>query len=212
LTCFFVLPFVPFLPPLQGRMQAAAAAADDELAAAFGGLAADASALLADLLSLLRALAAQNPAIADAATAAVGAEEEGRDTPAASKRARHADPAATAAAAEGEEAGGKAAATWRQLDEAYAAFAPFRDASIDRWHRKTVLTTGRQRKGWGGLPVAAVHLAALFQNQCELLASEVTAGGLGSTTAHRCLRRLNLVALPGHVPVWFRNDLQYRIN
>lgn len=47
-------------------------------------------------------------------------------------------------------------------------------------------------------------MAALFHNQCELLASEVTAAGLGSTTAHRCLHRHNLVALPGMAPIQHR--------
>ncbi|KAI3432718.1 hypothetical protein D9Q98_004261 [Chlorella vulgaris] len=176
----------------QGRMQAAAAAADDELAAAFGGLAADASALLADLLSLLRALAAQNPAIADAATAAAGAEEEGSDTPAASKRARHADPAATAAAAaEGEEAGGKAAAAWRQLDEAYAAFAPFRDASIDRWHRKTVLTTGGTALRGGQLRAlnqsVSTQVAALMQDPGKVLRRTHVTRAAQQAEQHRVL-------------------------
>lgn len=116
----------------QGAMQGVAAASSEDLAAAFTGLAADASALLGDLLELLDALAAQNPAVAEAAAAAEGSGG-------ARKRTR----------GEGEEAaggGGPAAeALWGRLDEAYAGFAPFRDASIDRWHRKTALTTG----GWG---------------------------------------------------------------
>jgi hypothetical protein len=31
---------------------------------------------------------------------------------------------------------------WDRLDDLYSSFAPFRDASLDRWHRKTTLTTG----------------------------------------------------------------------
>ena len=54
----------------QGAMQAAAAASDPQLDAAYRGLAADASALLDDMLQLLGALAEQNPAIGEAAAAA----------------------------------------------------------------------------------------------------------------------------------------------
>ena len=28
------------------------------------------------------------------------------------------------------------------MDEAYRRFAPYRDSSLDRWHRKTMLMTG----------------------------------------------------------------------
>ena len=28
------------------------------------------------------------------------------------------------------------------MDEAYQRFAPYRDSSLDRWHRKTMLMTG----------------------------------------------------------------------
>lgn len=129
-------------PPLcrsapQGEMQAVAAASSPDIAAAFTGLAADAAALAGDLLHLLGALRAQNPAVAAAAgaTGAGGA----------------AAPAAPAAAAGGgeeaaEAASGEAPATpdalWERVEAGYASFAPFRDASIDRWHRKTMLTAG----------------------------------------------------------------------
>ena len=33
-------------------------------------------------------------------------------------------------------------AKWQRLEEVEAGFAPFRDASIDRWHRKTMLSAG----------------------------------------------------------------------
>ncbi len=31
---------------------------------------------------------------------------------------------------------------WQRVDAAYQRFAPFRDGSMDRWHRKTMLMTG----------------------------------------------------------------------
>ena len=31
---------------------------------------------------------------------------------------------------------------WQRVDAAYQRFAPFRDSSMDRWHRKTMLMTG----------------------------------------------------------------------
>ena len=33
-------------------------------------------------------------------------------------------------------------AKWRRLEQLHDRFAPFRDASIDRWHRKTLLSGG----------------------------------------------------------------------
>ena len=43
-------------------------------------------------------------------------------------------------AAEDAQEGGSA--KWRRLDGAYAEVGPFRDASLDRWHRKTLLSSG----------------------------------------------------------------------
>jgi hypothetical protein len=48
----------------------------------------------------------------------------------------------------GEEGAGHAATLWSSLDEAYRGFAPFRDAALDRWHRKTALTTGGASDLW----------------------------------------------------------------
>ena len=31
---------------------------------------------------------------------------------------------------------------WQRVDAAYSRLAPYRDASMDRWHRKTMLMTG----------------------------------------------------------------------
>ena len=116
----------------QGGMQAAAAGASGELATAFAGLAADAAALLGDLLQLMGALGEQNPAVGEAAAAAA----EGGGTKVGAKRRRN------GAQQQQEEEVGQCGELWEQLDAAYASFVPFRDASIDRWHRKTLLTTG----------------------------------------------------------------------
>lgn len=136
----------------QGEMQAAAAASSADIAAAFGGLAADASALLQDLLQLLGALAGQNPAVAEAAATAGGAQAAAaaEGSGGGHKRARaEADGSEeqqqdAVQPAAGQEQRPGADALWGQVEAAYAAFGPFRDASIDRWHRKTTLTAG----GW----------------------------------------------------------------
>lgn len=135
----------------QGEMQEAAAASSADLAAAFGGLAADASALLQDLLQLLGALAGQNPAVAEAAAAAgtsgqAAAAAEGSGGR--HKRARGDEDGSEGRQQDGAQPG--ADALWGQVEAAYAAFGPFRDASIDRWHRKTTLTAG---KAGGGCPL-----------------------------------------------------------
>lgn len=45
--------------------------------------------------------------------------------------------------AESSESGSGSAAVWTRLTEMHQSFAPFRDASIDRWQRKTLLASGR---------------------------------------------------------------------
>ena len=43
-------------------------------------------------------------------------------------------------------------AKWRRLEALHDGFAPFRDASIDRWHRKTLLSGGNA--GAASMPLA----------------------------------------------------------
>jgi protein AATF/BFR2 len=129
----------------QDAMQAVAAGASAELATAFAGLAADAAALLGDLLQLMGALGEQNPAVGEAAAAAAAAE--GGGAKAGGKRWR------SGAQQQQQEEEGQCGELWEQLDAAYASFVPFRDASIDRWHRKTLLTTG-------AAPLPLQHLPA----------------------------------------------------
>ena len=57
---------------------------------------------------------------------------------------------------------------WEQLDGLYAAFAPFRDASIDRWHRKTTLTTGgAQRRRSVSIPIREHSLLLAFSSSVQ---------------------------------------------
>ncbi len=128
----------------QGEMQAAAAASCADMAAAFGGLAADASALLQDLLQLLGALAGQNPAVAEAAAAAGAGAQAAAAAEGSGGGHKRARGEADGSDEQQQDAGQAPAAEalWGQVEAAYAAFAAFRDASIDRWHRKTTLTAG----------------------------------------------------------------------
>lgn len=125
----------------QGEMAAVAAGSAPDMAAAFAGLAADAAALAGELLQLLGALADQNAALGEAAAAA------GVQPPSAAAAAT----APPAAEQQGEQPPASEA-LWAQIEASYAGFAPFRDASIDRWHRKTMLTTGEDH---GGVCVAS---------------------------------------------------------
>jgi protein AATF/BFR2 len=107
----------------RGEGHAAVGAVDESLAGGLRGLAGDAAGLLGDLLGLLGALGDQNPALA--------AGQKRKREPAAS-------PADDAPASE---------RLWAALDESYRGFAPFRDASVDRWHRKTALAAGGGARG-----------------------------------------------------------------
>ncbi|PRW61539.1 AATF isoform X1 [Chlorella sorokiniana] len=164
----------------QGEMQAAAAASSADMAAAFGGLAADASALLQDLLQLVGALAGQNPAVAEAADAAGAggqAAAVANGSGSRHKRARgedeeqQQDGAQPPAAGQGQRPG--AEALWGQVEAAYAAVAPFRDSSIDRWHRKTTLTAGGATLRGGQLKAlnqsVSTQVAQLMQDPGKVL-------------------------------------------
>jgi protein AATF/BFR2 len=139
----------------RGRSAAAARAADPELAAGLAGVAADAAGLLGDLLAVLRALGDANPAVGAAAAAAGGGA-------APRKRRRAAEPGP----------GAPPAALWAALDAAYADLAPFRDASLDRWHRKAVLA-GADTGGAGG----GAALKALNQSVSAQVAALMRAAG-----------------------------------
>jgi hypothetical protein len=161
----------------RGRSAAAARAADPELAAGLAGVAADAAGLLGDLLAVLRALGDANPAVGAAAAAADGAAPR--------KRRRAAEPAA----------GAPPAALWATLDAAYADLAPFRDASLDRWHRKAVLAGAGAGGGGAG---AGAALKALNQSvSAQVAALMRDAGRLAARATLPRRRHAVLCALDG---------------
>lgn len=92
---------------------------DPVLAQEMRGVASDAKRTLGDLCEILDCLAEINPAVVSRAT---GAKP--------SKRRRV-----------GEEDGLRAC--WAALDARYTDFGAFRDASLDRWHRKTMIESGK---------------------------------------------------------------------
>jgi len=92
---------------------------DPVLAQEMQGVASDAKRALGDLCEILDCLAEINPAVVSRAT---GAKP--------SKRRRV-----------GEEDGLRAC--WAALDTRYTDFGAFRDASLDRWHRKTMIESGK---------------------------------------------------------------------
>lgn len=128
-----------------------AVAIDPELASGLSGLARDAAGVVEDLLGLLSSIEEQHPAVGEAAAAA------------GVKRKRSDDKEDGA-----DVAGSLSDRLWAQLDDSYQRFAPFRDASIDRWHRKTVLSSGTAARG--GLKV----LNQSVSNQVEMLMQEST--------------------------------------
>jgi protein AATF/BFR2 len=114
------------LPQPEGHR--VAVTVDPKLETGLKGLARDAAAVVDDLLGLLSSMEEQHPAIEEAAKAA-GVE---------STKRKHPDNDAE----KDEEKQEVSDKLWSQLDESYQRFIPFRDASIDRWHRKTVLASG----------------------------------------------------------------------
>lgn len=115
------------------------------LADAYAGLAADAADALEQLCALLDALAEQNAGVAE--TAATVGQKRGRED----EDGR-----------EGGEETPRLLRLWARLDAAYAGLAPFRDASVDRWHRKTVLTAGGVARG-GSLRVLNQSVSSQVQ-------------------------------------------------
>ena len=90
---------------------------DSILAQEMAGVAADARRTLGDLCDVLDAVGEVNPSIATAKSKSKSK----------SKRVREDD---------GLEA------CWAALDGRYASFGVFRDSSLDRWHRKTMIESG----------------------------------------------------------------------
>ena len=140
---------------------------DAELAAGLRGLARDATGVVRELTALLTSMEEQHPAIEEAAQAAGVVKK---------RKTREGDEDDENDEGEGEEEKTESDRLWDELDAAYRHFAPFRDASIDRWHRKTVLSSGSAARG--GLKV----LNQSVSSQVELLMRD----------AHRVVERTRL--------------------
>jgi protein AATF/BFR2 len=144
------------LPQPEGHR--VAVAMDPEIETGLKGLARDAAAVVDDLLGLLSSMEEQHPAIGEAAEAAgVGGtkrkqpedgEGDGNEDNDEDKEKLQQDPS-------------RSDRLWSQLDESYQRFIPFRDASIDRWHRKTVLASGSAARG--GLKVLNQSVSSQVQ-------------------------------------------------
>jgi protein AATF/BFR2 len=132
------------------RPAAAAAfkSSSNQVAAGYRQLRAACQETLESMLQLHDALAQQHPAAAAALAAATAAKQQQQPAAAVagSKRSR-----AAAGADEDEESdpGSKytgvcssAAAAWSAVEGAIEDMAGFRDASLDKWHRRTVLSSG----------------------------------------------------------------------
>lgn len=111
-----------------GAAHTSTLAASQTLAQGYAGLVSSASDTIDDLLSLHTALVEQHPAAQQAVSAGVGVS--------AGKRGREEE--------HEEEDGDASARKWLRIDEEYSKLVPFRDASVDRWHRKTMLISGKQ--------------------------------------------------------------------
>ena len=102
-----------------------ALAADSTLAQGYATLLSSASQTIDDLLELHSALVDQHPAAQQIALDVTKASSSKRDR-------------------EEEEGVAESVSKWQRIDEEYRKLAPFRDASVDRWHRKTMLISGQQ--------------------------------------------------------------------
>ena len=92
-------------------------------------LAKDAADTLDDMLCLLEALEAANPAVKESAEKTYTGIKRNRERNSSNEMIVGMDE------------------LWERLDTAYNRFGLYRDASIDRWHRKTVLSSGMAARG-----------------------------------------------------------------
>ncbi|KAI8464900.1 MAG: apoptosis antagonizing transcription factor-domain-containing protein [Monoraphidium minutum] len=141
--------------------RAAAVAASGDVRQGYADLLSSCQETLDQLLDLHGALLQRHPQAAAAAAAAAAPappDAGGR------KRGRGA-----------EGGGGGAAAAWAAVEAAVAAAAPFRDGSLDKWHRRTVLSSGAAAlRGSGGLRAlqqsVTVQVASLMRDGPRLAA------------------------------------------
>ncbi len=72
-------------------------------------------------------------------------------------------------------------ALWRRVSRGYEALATFRDASLDSWHRRTVLASGS-----GGLRNSLMGLRALNQSISSQVQALLRDPGASGRPAGRC--------------------------
>jgi protein AATF/BFR2 len=138
-------------PPAAAAFQSA----NSQVAASYKQLRTACQETLESMLQLHDTLAQQHPAAAAALAAATAAQQQqpvaAAAAPAAgSKRSRAAAAAAADGGADGDDTGRKqyagvcssAASAWAAVEGAIEGLAGFRDASLDKWHRRTVLSSG----------------------------------------------------------------------
>ncbi len=116
-------------PPTSQHLPRLPAAALQKVQALLGGVCIHRAASWAPPASVLLCAAAQ---LCSGTAAVFAVSEAAAEVRVGQKRRRE----------EGEGAPPATEQLWTQLEDLYSSFAPFRDASIDRWHRKTTLTTG----------------------------------------------------------------------
>jgi protein AATF/BFR2 len=126
--------------------------------------------LLEDLLQLHTAAASQHPAAAAALAAGSqpGEQQQQQQQAAGAAAGRKRSHAAASASDQQPQqaagAGGLGEALWAQVEGAVTGLAPFRDAALDKWHRRTVLSSG-------GAALSGNSLRALQQGVSKQVAT-----------------------------------------
>jgi len=147
----------------------AVAAASSEVQQGYSQLLGSCQETLDQLLDLHATLLQRHPQAA--ATAGhhqqQQADAQAADAGAGGKRSR-----ASAGLGGGE---GEAERAWARVEAAVGAAAPFRDGSLDKWHRRTVLSSGTAAlRGGGGLRAlqqsVTVQVASLMRDAARLVA------------------------------------------
>ena len=121
------------LPQPRGR--SAVTLYDPQTDAALQGLTTDATDALGDALAILEAMESANPNVRHVSEASKVAGVK-------RNRGELSDQDDVQ-----EMEQGSSGIMWERLDSAYKRFSQYRDASIDRWHRKTVLSSGIAARG-----------------------------------------------------------------
>ncbi|PNH01955.1 hypothetical protein TSOC_012099 [Tetrabaena socialis] len=155
----------------RAQTHALLASTQPEVQEGFTRLASAARDTLAQLLDLQHTLLARTAGVTlpahDAAAAAAAAAAR------AAKRPRQDAPAAAPGTLAPASSG--ADALWERISSHHAALAPYRDASLDSWHRRTVLSSGG-----GGGALRSGGLRALNQSVSSQVAALMRDPGEGA--------------------------------